>query len=394
MDRARIALVALAGALLFLAVSLVWPFLEFFLLAVLLAYPLRSAQVRLAPRLGPRTAAGSLVLGATVAIILPTLWLLRIVIQEGATFVGRVRRGEITFTELEGRIEELTGEEVDILEAMQSVLEETGVGTVDGALGLFGTVTDLLIGVAVTMFLLYYFLKDADRFNRWLRATVPLPDHVYDDLRKEFDDVIWAVLASHVLIAVVQGVVAGAGLFVLGIPNAVFWTAVMVFLAVLPIIGSFLIWGPAAVYLFSVGEPLAGGVLLLYGAVVVSFCDDFLRPIVINRYTETRLNPSAIIVGILGGVYLLGFIGIFFGPVIIGSLRAVLDIYRREYVAETTAGSVDTEPVENADDAADETVPGAAQDPGERVPDDAVPDAGSDADGVDDTVGETPDGAP
>jgi len=390
MDRARAVLVALAGTLLLLAVSLVWPFVEFFLLAVLLAYPLRSAQVRLAPRLGPRTAAGSLVLGATVAIILPTLWLLRIVIREGTAFVGRVRRGEITFTELEGRIEQYTDEEVNILEAMQSVLEETGVGTVDGALGLFGTVTDLLIGVALTMFLLYYFLKDADQFNRWLRATVPLPDHIYDDLRREFDDVIWAVLASHVLIAVVQGVVAGAGLLVLGIPNAVFWTAVMVFLAVLPIIGSFLVWGPAAVYLFSIGEPLAGGVLLLYGAVVVSFCDDFLRPIVIDRYTETRLNPSAIIVGILGGVYLLGFIGIFFGPVIIGSLRAVLDIYRREYVDGTAGKNVGRESVESTDPEAADAVAGATEHTDESTPDDAVPDAEGGADGVDDAVGGPP----
>jgi predicted PurR-regulated permease PerM len=202
------------------------------------------------------------------------------------------------------------------------------------------------------MFLLYYFLKDADKFDRWLRKTVPLPDHIYDELRRELDDVMWAVLASHVIIAVIQGVVAGLGLIVLGIPNAVFWTAVMVVLAVLPIIGSFLVWGPAALYLFSIGQPLAGGVLLVYGAIVVSFCDDFLRPLVIDRYTETRLNPAAIILGILGGIYLLGFIGIFFGPVIIGSLRAVLDIYRQEYIDETPAPepSPDEEPVTEVDE--------------------------------------------
>ena len=121
-------------------------------------------------------------------------------------------------------------------------------------------------------------------------------------------------------------------------PEMTPWTTAMVFLAVLPIIGSFLVWGPAAVYLFSVGDPIAGGVLLVYGAVVVSFCDDFLRPVIIDRYTETRLNPGAILIGVLGGVYLFGFIGIFFGPVLIGSLRAVLDIYRCEYVQPTTAG--------------------------------------------------------
>lgn len=337
MDRARVILLSLAGTLLVLAVLLVLPFVEFFLLAVLLTYALRPLQNRFQRRFGPKITAGGLVVSATVAIILPVLWLLRIVIRETTGFVRRVRNGDITFDEVEEWIFEVSGEEVDVLEGVRRFLQETGIGTINGALGVFGTITNLAIGIALTMFLLYYFLKDADKFDRWLRKTVPLPDHIYDELRRELDDVMWAVLASHVIIAVIQGVVAGLGLIVLGIPNPVFWTAVMVVLAVLPIIGSFLVWGPAALYLFSIGQPLAGGVLLVYGAIVVSFCDDFLRPLVIDRYTETRLNPAAIILGILGGIYLLGFIGIFFGPVIIGSLRAVLDIYRQEYIDETPA---------------------------------------------------------
>lgn len=332
MDRPRALLLALAGMLIVLAALLVRPIVEFLLLAVLFAYPLRTLQKRFESRIGPRLTAGGLVVGVTLAIILPVLWLLRVVIRETTTVIGRVRRGDITFEELEAWIQDTTGEEVDVLSTAQTFLRETGIGTVNGALGLFDTLTQLLVGVALTMFLLYYFLKEADQFNDWLRATTPLPPQIYDELREEFDDVIWAVLASHVFIAVVQGVVAGLGLIVLGVPSALFWTLVMIFLAVLPIIGSFLIWGPAAVYLFSVGRPLAGSLLLVYGAIVVSFSDDFLRPFIIDRYTETRLSPSAIILGVIGGIYLLGFIGIFFGPVIIGSLRAVLDVYRREYV--------------------------------------------------------------
>jgi len=337
MDRARAIVLGLAGAALLLSVLLVLPFLEFFLLAVLLAYALNPIQKRYKPVFGSRITAGGLVIGAAVAIVLPVLWLLRIVIRETTRFVRRVRNGDITFTEVETWIFDLTGEEVDVLGTINNVIRETGIGTIDGALGVFGTITNLSIGIALTLFLLYYFLKDGDKFNRWLRMTVPLPTHIQDDLQRELHDVIWAVLLSHVLIAVIQGFVAGLGLIVLGVPNAVFWTIVMIVLAVLPIIGSFLVWGPAAIYLFSTGQPVAGGALLLYGAIVVSFSDDFLRPLIIERHTETRLNPGAIVLGILGGVYVFGFIGIFFGPVIIGSLRAVLDIYRREYVQATPA---------------------------------------------------------
>lgn len=343
MDRARAILVGLSLLLLAAVSLLVFPFIEFLLLAVLLAYPLLPLQRRLERRLDPRLTAGALVAATTVAVVLPVLWFLRIVIGETTTFIGQIRRGEMTFTAVEAWVYDVTGEEVDLMEAAQTGIRETGIGTVDGALGVFGTLTNLLIGVALTLFLLYYFLKDAGRFNQWLQATTPLPDHIYADLRREFDDVVWAVLVSHVFIAVVQGLVAGFGLIVLGIPSAVFWTGVMILLAVLPIIGSFLVWGPASIYLFSVGRPLAGGTLFVYGTVVVGLSDDFLRPLVIDRYTETRLNPGAIVIGIFGGVYLLGFIGIFFGPVVVGSLRAVLDVYRREYVEGGSEGRIETE---------------------------------------------------
>lgn len=356
MERTRVVLTGLGAALLGLTALLVLPFVEFLLLAVLLAYPLRPLQRRFEGHLGPKLTAGGLVLVATLAIVLPMLALLRVVVREVRSFLDRIESGEIAFEELEAEIASLTGREIDLRESLQSAIESAGVGTVDGVLGLFQTLTSLLIGLALTLFLLYYFLKDADRFNGWLRATSPLPDRIYDELHREFDDVMWAVLVSHVFIAVVQGVVAGIGLIVLGVPNAVFWTAAMVILAVLPIIGSFLVWGPAALYLFIIGQPLAGGVLFVYGLIVVSLCDDFLRPLVVERYTESRLNPGAIVLGVIGGVYLLGFIGIFFGPVIIGSLRAVLDVYRREYVESGPAADPDAEVADSPAGAADTRV--------------------------------------
>lgn len=334
MDRTRALILSITAGLLVLSILLVLPFLEFFLLAVLLAYPLRPLQTRFERRVGAHLTAGALVLGVIVAIVLPTLWLLRVVYREMTRFVDRVRSGELRLGETEAWILDVTGVEVDLLETAQGGLEETGLGTVDGAISIAGTATSLLLGVLVTMFLLYYFLKDGDRFNRWLRATIPLPTRIQNSLQQEFNEVMWAVLASHVFVAVVQGVVAGLGLIVLGIPNAVFWTVVMIILAVLPIIGSFLVWGPAAIYLVSIGRPFAGALLFVYGLVVVGLCDDFLRPVIVDRYTETPLNPGAILLGVLGGLSLFGFMGIFFGPVIIGSLRAVLDVYRREYVEE------------------------------------------------------------
>ena len=337
MDQTQGVVLGLAGVLLAVAVLLVLPFVEFVLLAVLLAYPLQPLQTRLEAYTDPRFAAGTLVLVATLVIVLPMLFVLRAMLEQATTVLTRFRRGDLSLDVLEEEIHNQTGVDVDLVEFLQQVASNGEASAFDSALSLFGTVTHVLIGLALSVFLLYYFLKDARQLGQWLRTTIPLPDGILDELYKEFDDVMRAVLISHVFIAVVQGLVAGLGLIVLGIPNAVFWTAVMIILAVLPIIGSFLVWGPAVFYLYNIGQPLAATGLFIYGTIVVGLTDDFLRPLVIERYTESRLNPAVIILGVLGGVYLLGFIGIFFGPVLIGLLRAVLDVYRREFVAVDAA---------------------------------------------------------
>jgi predicted PurR-regulated permease PerM len=334
MNRTRGVLLGLAAVLLAMSAILVSPFFDFVFLAILLFYPLKPLYDRLTGYVPPRTASASLVVGTTLIVVLPVLLLLRTTFSSVMSILSRIRSGEVTFGGLEAEIAEFTGVEVDVAGALRTAARDIQLGAIDGFLGVFGAFTHILIGLALTMFLLFYLLTDTPKLAAWLRGTVPLPDHIQDELYGEFEDIMWAVLVSHVFIAVVQGLVAGLGFVILGIPNAVFWTVVMVFLAVLPIIGSFLVWGPASAYLFVGNQPAAGTFLFVYGTLVVGLTDDYLRPVVVDRYTETRLNPAVLIVGILGGVYAFGFMGIFFGPVIVSSLRAVLDVYRREFAAD------------------------------------------------------------
>ncbi|PSQ50573.1 AI-2E family transporter [Halobacteriales archaeon SW_7_65_23] len=334
MDRSRAVVLGLAVILGVVSLLIVLPFLEYVLLAVLLAYVLRPLHGRLTPRTGEQVSAGILVLAATVAVVVPLTLAFWIVVQNVRTLVEGIREGEITFEGLESTIADLTGVEVDLMARLQSVIEGLQVGGLDSALSTLSLVSHVLIGLALTLFLLYYFLKDHQRLDRWLRGTVPIEDHIFEELRDEFDDVMSAVLYSHVLVAVVQGLVAGLGLLAIGVPEPVFWTIVMIFLALLPVIGSFLVWGPAAVWLVTSGRPVAGAFLFVYGAIVVGLTDDFLRPLFIERHSESPLNPAVIILGVIGGVYLLGFIGIFLGPVLLGLFRAVLDVYRDEFVQE------------------------------------------------------------
>lgn len=316
----------LIGLLLVLSVTFVLPFLQYFLLAILLAYLLMPVQCRLETKMRPGFAAAAVVGGSTVAVVIPVLLIVREATLEALSLLRAIRRGEVDLAGVEGDIAEVTGLEVDIVDVLQSAVADVQI---DSLVSAFGAITHSLIGFGLTLFLLYYFLKDRRRLLHWFYATVPLSEDVQERLVAEFDNIMGAVLVGHVFVALLQGILAGLGLVATGIPDATLWTVVMIVLSLLPIVGSFLVWGPAAAYLFLTGDVAAAAGLTLWGTVVVGVSDDYLRPLVVDRYAQ--VSPSVIIIGVLGGIYVVGVMGIFFGPVVIGMLRASVDVYREEF---------------------------------------------------------------
>jgi len=179
------------------------------------------------------------------------------------------------------------------------------------------------------IFLLYYLLKDGEKFVKWLRDTTPLPSDIQNQLYARVNKTTWAVIKGHVLVAVVQGLIAGLGLAITGVPNYAFWTFIMVILGFIPIIGTVVVWLPAAAYLFAIDRSAAAIFLFLYGMVIVGLTDNILRPIAVDR--GSNLHPAVIIIGVIGGVYIFGAAGLFIGPIILGIFKAVLLVFKNNY---------------------------------------------------------------
>jgi len=322
-------LLVLVAALATLAALLVLPFLQFVLLAVLLVYVLYPLQRRLEPEIGERPSAAALVTLTLLLILVPAMLVLRSVLTQARMLYDAVQEGDLTVAFVEDVLSDAVGVRVDLRSAVGAVPTELGSAALENVFGVFDLVTHVVVGLGVTLFLLYYFLKDGAAFVAWLREVSPLPPRVVDDLFATTDSIVWAVLAGHVFVAAVQGGLAGIGLFLTGIPNALFWTVVMMVLALLPVVGAFLVWGPAALFLFANGETVPAVALTVYGTVVVGITDDYLRPVVVDRRAE--VNPSVVLLGILGGLYLFGTMGIFFGPVVLALLKATIEVFAAEY---------------------------------------------------------------
>lgn len=318
-----------AFALVLLALSLyaswlvVRPFFTYVALAVFLAYTLFPFQRRLAPRIGPRKSAVVLMLSATLLFVLPFVLMLRVVFQQALAVVEGVQSGAIDVGFLQEFFVSDPGQ--DLVNAVQS-----GAGRiVEESVGIVGGASTVAVGVTILGFVLYYLLIGGDSVVTWARDVTPLPGDVQDELVADLDRLTYAVLITQGLIAVVQAILTGLALLVLGFSNVLFWTVLAVVFGLLPFVGSMFIWIPAAVFLLATGDILGGSALLAYGFGVVNLTDNYLRPVVGGR--RANLNPGVLVVGIFGGLAVFGITGIFVGPIILGFTRTIVGVVSREY---------------------------------------------------------------
>ncbi|WP_122088854.1 AI-2E family transporter [Halalkalicoccus subterraneus] len=327
-------LLALIALLLAVSFAMIQPFLQYVLLALLLAFVLYPLQRRLESRMGQGIAATVLIVGAVIAFFIPFVVIGATVAGDAMQLAQQLQNGGFSgfgVSQAEAMIQQYTGQQIDIASRVSGYAQSAAQTLAGSVPGVFSAVTHALIGLGLLVFILFFLLKDGEKLYAWVRTVTPLPETLQDDFYTSLNDITWAVLLGHVLVATVQGGIAGLGLIVTGIPNAVFWTFIMIVLSLIPVVGSILIWGPAAIYLVASGQMVAGVALAIWGLIVVSATDDFLRPIVVDRHAE--LNPSIIIVGVIGGVYLMGFMGLFIGPILVGALKVVLELFDEYYEA-------------------------------------------------------------
>ncbi|RQG97802.1 AI-2E family transporter [Natrarchaeobius chitinivorans] len=336
MDREKLFLYVLLAIVTFSVFVIVRPFLEYVLLALLLAYVLfplhlqlrESVQRRLpSTRVAEIVSAVTLILASFVVLIIPILYILTAFLED----LRLISRGETDLQTalIERKLAEIAGVDVDIQETAGQLTEFLFSVFFHDVSHLIELSLHVSLGVALVLFLVFYLLLDGPALVAWLTDASPLSPGVSATLVDQIDRTTWGAVVGHAFAAVVQALVAGLGLYLAGISNVVFWTIVMMVLAFLPLIGVFVIWAPAASYLFLIDETGSAIFLTLYGITVVSFIDYYVRPIVIDK--RARLNPAVILVGVFGGVYTLGFVGLFVGPILIGIVVAILETFRQEY---------------------------------------------------------------
>ena len=345
MNRGQSFLLLLIGTVALLTLFVILPFAEYVIASAILAYVLYPFHVRLSRgidrtlarrvgeslsrRLGRMLSAIALIVASVIAVVIPVAYISWVFVRD----LTAIARGntDVDVAAIEDGISALTGQEVEVGELLATVGQALVNTLFGGVSGVVSTTLRASVGLSLALFLVYYALLDGPAFVGWIRDTSPLPSDVTADLVDRVDAMTRGVVIGHIVVALLQALVAGVGLWAAGIPNVVFWTFVMAVLALLPLIGAFFVWGPAAAYLVVVDQVTAGVLLALYGVFVIAMVDNYARPIVIDQ--QAHLNPAVILLGVFGGIYSVGFTGLFVGPIVIGVLAATLETFREDYDA-------------------------------------------------------------
>ena len=223
---------------------------------------------------------------------------------------------------------------------ISTLLSQANSAILKVSTGFIVSLPNRLLAIFVTFFIMYYLLKEGPKLIHWLKKSLPLEKKHQEHIIKEFSEVTYAVIYGTFLIALIQGLLAFAGFWVLGFRNPVFLGIATAFAALLPFIGTALIWIPASLVKIINGIILGenaniinGVLMIIYGFVVVSLIDNLLRPKLIG--SRTTLHPVLILLGLLGGAALLGFIGIIIGPIILSLLIILMTIYFKTHGERT-----------------------------------------------------------
>ena len=211
-------------------------------------------------------------------------------------------------------------------------------GLKDVAADLARALPGFFIALTVILFVVYYVLVDGERLVEYLERAAPIPASQVHFLLEEARNGLNAVFAGQILTSLIQGALGGIGFLIAGVPGAIVWASVMAVLSLLPVVGAFLVWVPAAIFLLLRGDLWQGLFLIGWGVVVVSQIDNFVRPKLIGD--RAAIHPIFVLIGVLGGVAAFGFIGLFLGPLIVGVAISVLKVWEKEYL-HPTVGSGD-----------------------------------------------------
>jgi len=306
------------------------PFIPSIIISIFLAllfYPLYQKLLHFWPK-KERLSAIVIVSVVLLGVITPLSFLgIQLVKESQSIYVQlkdtQINTAEFYLNNVEKKIQTILPDfSFDVPSYIETILDWTS-SKIGGF--VFGTIEGIFLALLV-VFLFYYFLRNGGKIKDVIINLSPLPDDYDKQIASAVQKTVNSVLRGSLLIAFIQGILVGIGLWIFGVPNPVIWGSIAAVSALVPGLGTGLVLIPAIIYLFindHIGMTIG---LTIWGVVVVGLVDNILVPLFYGK--NIHIHPVFVLLSVIGGLSYFGFLGFIFGPVILSLLIVLINIYK------------------------------------------------------------------
>lgn len=319
----------LLGIVSYIVWQIISPFVSALALSaiiVTICYPMYERIRTRVPKRNKSIAALLSTLIVLFVIIFPFILITSALVREAVSVYNLVNSEQASLVE---RINAFTAEMNGVVPLMEIDLAQyaqQAAGVISSSLGSF------FAGTASTIFLFFiaiigtfYFFKDGKYFTKKLLAISPLSDQEDEMILRRLARAVRSVATGTILIALLQGVLTAFGFWLFGFERAVLWGTIAAFGALIPAIGTSIVFIPAIIYLAITGSYGAMIGLIIWGVTAVGLIDNLLGPYLMSR--GNNMHPFLMLISVLGGVSFFGPIGFIIGPVMVSLLLVLLELY-------------------------------------------------------------------
>jgi predicted PurR-regulated permease PerM len=313
----RMALAAASIAGLLLCVLIAWPFLGAITWALTLGVLFLPLHVRVEKAVKhPNIAALLSTALVAVVVVVPAVFVVERLITEAVSGLQslqtRVESGELQALLDSHPALAPFGSWIDRQFDLPSMMAAVAAWLSNlGAIFVKGSLLQA-VEVFITFYLLFYVLRDRQAAKAMITAWMPLTRAETGQLLGRVAETIHATVYGTLAVAAVQGTLGGLMFWALGLPAPLLWGLVMGLLSIVPVLGAFIVWIPAAVLLVLDGSWVRALILAAWGGIVVGGIDNVLRPIFVGN--RLRLHTIPAFISIIGGLLLFGAPGFILGP--------------------------------------------------------------------------------
>nr|WP_275583637.1 AI-2E family transporter [Archangium primigenium] len=302
---------------------------------VVLFQPMQQWLLRTRLKLSPSVCAGLSTLAVFLLLLVPLVVVGWMVVRE---VLGLMEHTQEVFEHVDLRERVVAGLPRGLQRYAAALQGSRTEQALEGAMSngmlmlsnLLGAGTELIIDLFLMMVAMYYFFLDGRRLWNDGTQLIPLDKRYIQAFAKEFTDVAHAIIYGNTLTSLIQGALGTVGLMLARVPHAGVWGAAMVVVAMVPVGGTALVWGPIGAVLVLMGKVNEGIFLLAWGAFVVGSIDNVIRPRLCG--SRMTLHPLLVFLSMFGGLAVFGMMGLLVGPLIASLFMAMVRIYRRDFL--------------------------------------------------------------